>query len=78
MNFMIQELKSHGYNIVMTAGSASKEKCRQNGTNREMKEGKKYSSLSWSGGGQDTGLFRACQGVSIHNKPFCNREHQLE
>ncbi len=48
MNFMIQELKSHGYNIVMTAVSASKEKCRQNGTNREMKEGKKYSSLSWS------------------------------
>ncbi len=48
MSFMIQELKSHGYNIVMTAVSASKEKCKQNGTSREMKEGKKYNSLSWS------------------------------
>jgi len=44
----MRELKQHGYNIVMTAVCASKEKCRGNGMSREIREGKKYNSISWS------------------------------
>eukprot|EP00940_MAST-03C_sp_MAST-3C-sp2_P002240 g2240.t1 len=48
ISWMIDELRKAGYKVVMTAVSATRERCRRNGLAREMKEGKKYSSLSWS------------------------------
>ena len=41
-------LKKHGYTVVMTAVHASIRKCTSNGTSREKKEGKRYSSRAWS------------------------------
>jgi len=44
---MLKLLKKHDYRVVMTAVSGSRERCRLNGTSREVKEGKKYNGMTW-------------------------------
>ena len=44
---MLKLLKKYDYRVVMTAVSGSRERCRLNGTSREVKEGKKYNGMTW-------------------------------
>ena len=69
--YMLRKLHESGYSVLMTAVSASKAKCRDNGHHREIKEGKKYSSRSWQWAtGNIPVLFNHARSLGYHDKTF--------
>jgi len=44
----LKRLRAANYSVVMTCVHASRQSCTQQGKGREVKEGKKYSNVSWS------------------------------
>eukprot|EP00939_MAST-03C_sp_MAST-3C-sp1_P000800 g800.t1 len=64
-------LKEHNYSILMTAVQASKAKCEDNGSKRQVKEGKKYSSRAWKYSMENIAiLFNKARDLGYEDKHF--------
>eukprot|EP00940_MAST-03C_sp_MAST-3C-sp2_P002094 g2094.t1 len=71
VKIMFDKLKREGYQIIMTAVHASREKCMSNGKHREVLEGKKYSISSWGVAiGSISRMFNYCRDEGYLSQTF--------